>query len=53
MDYTVDKVFDKVKFNEKALEHGEYENCIFRQCIFSNMILKLTVVFKLRIGLSL
>ena len=36
MNYTVDKLFDKIKFQEEALEIGEYENCVFRQCDFSN-----------------
>ena len=36
MNYIVDQVFEKVKFNEKALAKGEYENCTFKHCDFSN-----------------
>ncbi|NQV75353.1 MAG: pentapeptide repeat-containing protein [Bacteroidetes bacterium] len=35
MNYTEDKLFDRKKFEQKALGKGEYENCVFRQCDFS------------------
>jgi len=36
MNFILDKIFERVKFNEIPLEQGEYENCVFRQCDFSN-----------------
>jgi len=36
MNYIEDKLFDRIKFKEAALEKGEYENCVFKQCDFSN-----------------
>jgi uncharacterized protein YjbI with pentapeptide repeats len=36
MTYTQGKTFDTINFQEQPLEKGEYENCVFQQCDFSN-----------------
>jgi len=36
MNYTADKSFDKDNFTQTFLQKGEYENCVFNQCDFSN-----------------
>jgi len=36
MCYTEDKTFDKIDFTEHPLPKGEYENCFFINCNFSN-----------------
>jgi fluoroquinolone resistance protein len=35
--YSVDKSFDKVNFKEILLPKGEYENCVFVNCIFAEV----------------
>ncbi|MFA6945248.1 MAG: pentapeptide repeat-containing protein [Pedobacter sp.] len=56
MNYSVDKIFDRNNFREEPLELGEYENCVFRQCDFSNTDLseiKFTTVEFIGCNLSL
>jgi len=36
MNYSADKNFDKENFTQTYLQKGEYENCVFSQCDFSN-----------------
>ena len=35
-NYTEEKIFNKVNFESDPLEKGEYENCRFVKCEFSN-----------------
>ena len=37
--YTEDKVFEQIDFTQHALPLGDYENCTFIQCDFSNSTL--------------
>ena len=34
--YIQDKLFEKIDYTENALPVGEYENCRFVNCVFSN-----------------
>lgn len=36
MEYTLDKTFEKIDYQNHPLPAGEYENCLFKNCNFAN-----------------
>lgn len=43
MTFIADKAFDKINYGTEHFIKGEYDNCIFKQCDFSNADLSYTI----------
>ena len=44
-EYEVNKIFEKIDFNQIPLKKGEYENCTFVNCNFNSADLSNIIFF--------